>query len=251
MRWNGGQDKVEPDEDEGEDLRRRLLRQASRGIVGGFPPPESPLASWFGDVRVGYAGEEWPASHGWRGARPWIPLCQINLTELPYCPERLSDVALLTVFIEPKGLPAPDRPNGSGWLLRAYPSLEGLTPLPRPDQSRSPWRIKPFPMRWELVPEDFPCWEDIAHLPMSDEREEQYHDLFENQEGTKVGGWPSLIQHGTGWAAWDQRSTEPKYVFQIASEPKAHWNWGDSGVAYFGRGIGAHADQWTMTWQCF
>src|SRR5438093_5446223 len=131
-----------------EDLKRRLVRKASRATLGGFRPPESPLASWFGKVLVAGEGEEWPRSVG----KPMMPLCQLNLTECPFVPEALSDIALIALFIDPDDLPL-DTPNGDGWMLRAYPNLDGLSPVQQPQYD---WQIKPFPIRWELLEEDYP-----------------------------------------------------------------------------------------------
>jgi len=41
--------------------------------------------------------------------------------------------------------------------------------------------------------EDYPCWNDAAPTGLPPEIDESYHDFFDNQGGTKVSGWPSLI----------------------------------------------------------
>lgn len=41
-----------------EELRKQLVRRASRAIVGGFRPPDDPLVSWFGKVNVFLPGED-------------------------------------------------------------------------------------------------------------------------------------------------------------------------------------------------
>ena len=181
------------------DLKNKLVRPTSRAIVGGFRPPADPFASWFGKVCVAAAGEDWPTSAG----RPMMPLCQFNLAETPFCPESLSDIAFLTIFIDQEALPI-SKPNGDGWLLRAYPSTERLISLAPP---ASQGFIKPFPVRWELIEQDFPCWEDAQDAPLPPEVEENYHDFFQNTGGTKVGGWPTLIQAGLGMATTRQALT--------------------------------------------
>lgn len=50
---------------------------------------------------------------------------------------------------------------------------------------------------------------------------------------------------------WNRHPAHPKYVFQIDSEEKAYWAWGEGGIGYFGRGTGEARDQWTMDWQCY
>ena len=168
---------VEPNLD---NLKNALRHRASRAIVGGFRPPADPFTSWFGKVNLALPGEDWPTS----AARPMMPLCQFNLTEVPYRPESLSDVAFLTVFIDQEELPT-DKANGDGWLLRTYSSLEELVPV-EPPADRG--YLKPFPIRWELIEDDFPCREDVSYHSMPPEIDENYYDYFSTQDGTKLGG---------------------------------------------------------------
>lgn len=140
---------------------------------------------------------------------PMHALCQINLTGLPFRPPRLHD--------------------------------SELVPLAHQDTGS---RIKPFPMRSRIIEEDFPCWEDIP-IKLPDDLADNYYDLFENVSGLKLGGWPTLIQSEIYWAPWNEHPAAPEYVFQVDSEPKVHWNWGDRGVGYFGRGTAeGKEDEW-------
>jgi len=225
------------------DLKNKLARPASRAVVGGFRPPSDPFASWIGKVNVALPGEDWPTSAG----RPMMPLCQFNMAEVPFRPENLSDVAFLTVFIDQNELPM-DAPNGEGWLLRAYSSVAGLVPIAPPVNRGS---IKPFPVRWELIEQDYPCWDDVSSMAMRPESHEEYYDHFHTQDGTKLGGWPRLIQSEIFWAPLNQHPANPEYVFQIDCEEKAQWSWGDGGVGHFGRGTGEARDVWTLEWQCY
>lgn len=220
-------------------LKKQLVRRASRAIVGGFRPSADPLASWFGKVNVAASEEDWPTSEG----RPMMPLCQFNLTEVPFVPESLRDV----VFINQNELPI-GTPNGDGWVLRAYPTLDGLVALAPPADKGF---IKPFPVRWELIEEDYPAWDDAASLRLPPEIDDNYHSLFETQQGTKIGGWPFTVQSEIFWAPRNQHPANPEYVFQIDSESKAHWSWGDAGFGYIGRGTGSARDVWTLEWQCY
>lgn len=231
------------DHDALRDLSKQLSRRASRAIVGGFRPSDDPFASWFGKVNLAAAGEDWPTSAG----RPMMPLAQFNMAEVPFRPESVSDIAFLTVFIGQEELPA-GTPNGEGWLLRAYSSVDGLLPIAAPTDRGS---IRAFPIRWELIQADYPCWDDAWQTPMPPRIKENYHDYFETQDGSKVGGWPRLIQSEILWAPWNQHPASPEYVFQIDSEEKAHWAWGDGGVGYFGRGTGETRDVRTLEWQCY
>ncbi|HEX8776147.1 MAG TPA: hypothetical protein VF735_21435, partial [Pyrinomonadaceae bacterium] len=64
-------------------------------------------------------------------------------------------------------------------------------------------------------------------------------------------GWPTLIQSEIYWAPWNKHPANPEYVFQINSEEKANWRWGDAGVGHFGRGTGVAKNQWALSWQCY
>jgi hypothetical protein len=227
-----------------DEIKQKLVRRASRGALGGSRPPDSPTASWFGKVLVALPDELWPV---WDG-RPMIPLCQLNLTEAPYVPENLKEIALLTVFLNNEDLPI-STSNGEGWLLRPYSSLSGLASIAQPELRAE--GIKPFAIRWELVDEDYPCWDDAAEMDLPPEVDEDFSDLFHNIDATKLGGWPTLIQSEIYWAPHNRHPANPEYAFQINTEPKARWQWGDAGVGYFGRGTGEHTDVWTFERQCY
>jgi uncharacterized protein YwqG len=226
------------------EIRERLTRRAIVLDVGGFQASQDPTESWFGHVSVCATGESWPET----GGRPMHALCQINLTGIPFRPKRLEDVEMLAVFIGPDTLPM-DEPNGQNWCIRAYPRIAGLVPLAHRDTGS---KIKSFPMRARVVEHDFPCWEDVP-LELSEEiAADNYFDLFENTSGLKLGGWPTLVQAEIYWAPWNRHPAAPEYVFQIDSENKAHWSWGDGGVGYFGRGTAeGKEDEWTCAWQCY
>lgn len=226
-----------------DDLKTQLARSGVILEIGGFRPPDDPLASWFGRVNVCAPGEAWPETAG----RPMHALCQINVSDLPLRPARLADIALNAVFIGPDTLPV-DTPNGEGWCLRAYERLDGLVPL-APRNTDSP--ISAFPMRPHVFHDDYPRWED-APMDLPADIEARYHDLFRNLDGFKLGGWPTLIQAEIFWAPFKRHPASPEFVFQIDSTDKGHWMWGDGGVGYFGRGTApCKEDEWALAWQCY
>ena len=225
------------------EARRQLARQAVRFEIGGFRPPDRPEASWFGRVNLAAAGQGWPTT----GGAPMHALCQINVLELPFQPPGFEDLALVTVFIGPDELPFDSR-NGDLWCLRTYTNLDVLVPLEQLDTG-SP--IKPFPMRPQVIPEDFPMWEDVT-IDLPTELKDNYYDLFENVSGFKLGGWPTLIQSEIGWAPQNGHTPQPEFAFQIDSSEKGNWAWGDNGVGYFGRGTKpGHEHEWACRWQCY
>ena len=230
-----------------EQLIRSHARPASVAQVGGFRPPDDPLWSWFGHVRVGLPGEKWPVGM----ELPMLPLCQLNLSQAPHRPPALDDVELLAIWLDQQTLPTdfPAR-NGNGWCLRAYADLQALVEIePPPERERF---LKPFPILWQPVDEDFPDWEDLPFDAVGGGDLEEYESLgLGPSGGTKIGGRPSLVQSGLSWAPWDAHPANPEYVLQIDTEPKSGWAWADSGVGYFGRGTGHHRDDWALEWQSY
>lgn len=199
----------------------RLSRPASLAVLGGFRPPENPIASWFGKVTLQHPDESWPV--GQAGRLLW-PLCQFVLAEAPYVPEHIRDLALIQVFVDPEDCVYTDTP---GWQIRTYEDVNSLIPLAIEPPSH---QLKPLPIRWELVECDLP---DRDELPYPDFPTELYNKWLEQVEptvGTKLGGWPAPVQNGVGLHT---RSGDEEYVFQIESESRANWNLVDSGVAYF------------------
>ena len=224
------------------DVTASLRRRAIVLEIGGFRPPTDPLASWFGRVTVRRPGEEWPTA----GGAPMHALCQINLTELPFRPPRLDDIAMIALFIGPRELPI-DSPNGDRWCLRTYRDLTEVNVV-EPLETNS--GIRAFPMRPKVVEDDFPCWEDIP-IELPADVSNRYHDLFQNVPGLKLGGWPTLIQSEIFSSPLDEHPAGPEYVFQVDSSDKAGWSWGHDGVGYFGRGTApGKEDEWTLEWQC-
>ncbi|NTW29523.1 MAG: DUF1963 domain-containing protein [Coriobacteriia bacterium] len=204
--------------------------------------PENADASWFGHVGICAPGEDWPF---WNG-RPMVPLCQLNLKEMPFRPPYLEDIDAIAVFVDEEDLPD-GAANGQGWLVRTYRDLDSLVPLPSPGS----FSVRPFPLFARVVDDDFPCWDDVP-IELPEDIADQYEVLFTNSGGLKLGGWPTLVQSEICWAPFSQHPARPEYVFQIDSTEKANWSWGDQGVAYIGRGtVLGSTDVWTLSWQCY
>ena len=215
------------------------LREVCMLEVGGFRPSDDPKSSWFGNVLVAKEEEVWPE---WKG-KPLAPLVQFNLTEAKFVPERLRQFKLITVFIDEEDLPF-DRPMGEGWLVRGYESFEGLVPLKRPIAE---FEIKPFPIRWEAATKEGPDFSlagkftDLSEFDLFEETEEMYLKRYCSSERSKLGGYPATIQDELDFGM-------ENFVFQISTEEKAHFMWGDAGIGYFGLDKNG---QWLFEWQCF
>ncbi|MFZ6873384.1 DUF1963 domain-containing protein [Undibacterium sp. Di27W] len=204
-------------------LLRQKLRKASIATLGGFRPPADPRVSYFG-AGVALPAEGLPV---WNG-KAMFPLLQIRVAELPFIPEQLQDIALLVLFHNDDEHPF-DQPHGEGWLIREYreADLEHLQPLP-PSHAR--YAPKPFPIAWQLVEDDAPGWEDgwnvldLDAINHDEAATDAFFDDFSRYANTKVGGYPKEIQHGAGIH---------DFVFQVGSEEKSRWMWGDNGIGYF------------------
>ncbi|MCC5850838.1 MAG: DUF1963 domain-containing protein [Verrucomicrobia bacterium] len=201
----------------------KLLRKASIAEIGGFQPPDDPLSSWFGGHAVSLPDEAVPDFAG----KLMFPLLQINCSELPYLPEQLSGTELLVVWLNQDEIPF-DKSNDDGWLIREYKNLEGLRPVP---DLTKPSHVKTLPIRWSLAETEGPGWEeawglvDLNSVNASEKACDEFFAKYSSHPGTKVGGYPTEIQHGI--------SSNAAFVFQIGSEEKPNWMWVDNGIAYF------------------
>lgn len=231
-----------------DDFRRLNTRPASVLTIGGFRPTRNPLATHFGLPPVARPEESWPCV----GERPLFFICQLNMTEAPFVPERLRDIALLTVFMDMQAR-QPGRENGEGWLVRTYTRLDGLQPLAIPAGATVP---RGFEVRFELA-EDHPVYDDPELKAMPSFDHDDIH--LENVHRTKIGGYASNIQSEQWW--WytytpdemlSGHPSQPRYCFQIASEDKVGLYWGDNGILYFARGTAPGCEsQWFLDTQCY
>lgn len=223
------------------EFRRLNTRKASIVHVGGFRPTGDRLASNFGMRPLACEGETWPESDG----KPLVFVCQLNLTTAPIVPSLLRDVALITFFVDAE-MPEMAKENGENWCLRAYPSLDGLSPMAAPGYA--PKLKRGFECRWE---------ERDDH-PNDDDPEKVVPDGFDDSEieieslpHTKIGGYAASIQSEPWWA-YEEHPAAPAYCLQINSEEKVGLAWGDAGTVYLARGTADGCkDRWFLDWQCY
>lgn len=213
----------------------RIARPVSIAQIGGFRPPEDPLTSWF--LRgVRRADEADVLFNG----EPLIPLLQVRVSELTFVPPALEGIALLVVYMNHKVIPY-DRAHGDGWMVREYRSLEGLVPC----NARLPKGPKALPIKWLGSEPEVPTRDhaqaiiDLDALDDSESASERF-DKLPHHEHTKVGGYPSGIQHVV--------ENVDDYVLQIGSERKPPWVWAHDGIATFGRDADG---RWSFACQCY
>jgi hypothetical protein len=226
-----------------------LQRGASVAQVGGFRTPEEPATSWMGTVKLAAAGEDWPSS----GGQPMHGVLQLVTRDLPVRPPALDGIEMLSLFVA-VDLPL-DTPNGVGWCLRTYGTLDGLRLLERPEWPRDPRMPKdfnpalnPFPLEFSEA-ED---WPGLDNVPLElAERWRQHSaddERYQPHMGLKVGGWPFCIQSEVDW--YDDGNVIPDvdFVLQVDSDDKVGFVVADSGTFYIGRQ--RQWRTWHATWQC-
>jgi|GEM_PF-2343512 hypothetical protein len=215
------------------DLRLALERPCAP-LIFAKPANIDPLETMFGAVRLGQRAEAWPAHKG----TPMWPLCQINLTQAPFVPEALRDLAVITVFISPDHMTAPmqicdtRRPDEAAtWALRSYETLENLR-IPRAPAHASP--LVPQRGVWAEVKQDYANHELAGQVIDTDANDVYAYDWCRSVTQTKLGGWPATVQSEPWWDyaptgdTWD-------FVMQIENEPQAGWQGWGNGAAFIAR----------------
>ena len=200
--------------------------------------PNTPAASsWHGRVCLAAPGEDWPRHEG----RPMSPVCQINLTTLPFVPEVVADLALITLFIDPEA-ELYDEPNGRGWCLCAYRSLDGLVPLADPRHEED---FVVGLLAATVIEGDLPHDEDLP-VELPDDMLDRYIDLGETTMLLKLGGWPQWVQ-GSLFVE------EPEPITRaLALEVAAHsdgWYMGDGSAYILRYPAGSEHGEWRLLTQ--
>lgn len=223
-------------------LRDRLMRPALLFQPGAEKKAPREPSSLFGRVTHQAPHESWPEHNG----VALCPLLQLTLTELPFKPENLSEVAFLTLFVHPTRYPDQDE-NETTWCLRTYRTTRNLVPCHPPPLD---WPVADVTLDHPVLVEDYPCFEDLGE-EVEDETWALFSERFPTRDGIKVGGWPRLLKSEIYWAPFNQHPARPEFAFQVDSLPEAGWTWGDAGCAYLGRGTApGFKKTWTLEWQC-
>ncbi len=234
--------------------------------------PSREDGSWFGRVTLAAPGEAWPTYKG----VPLGPRLQIRLDEAPYVPTSLRDLALITFFtlsddsddiaadlhdvMRELGVKSEiELPNGQGWLIRTYQSLDGLVPIATP--SNKTWLSGTSPVRWEFVERDLPESLEFADMPeVSENWPDAADEARTSTDVARLGGWPSVFQRPLPWGPlgkaidwqgkpydWTPPAFEPEFVLELGSVDEVSFYVDDGGTMYLGRGTN-DASQWCLTW---
>jgi uncharacterized protein YwqG len=222
------------------EIKRRLAKPATRFFAGGFRPSNRDDESWIGRVFL-FRPEELIPVDG--AGTPMLPLAQFFLPNIPFCSPQLNDTQILTLFVS-ASLPRPLEEMGKNWLIREYRHNEAIV---RKELFCPNSYLKPFPLRAELVAEDFPLWDgggvpqDIATEVLRMEKEgeiEDYYDIVSHAYEHKFGGYPSFCQSGTDPGGGFE------FVFQVSSDEKVNLNVVHSGSLMFWRN--SRNGEWRM-----
>ena len=166
---------------------------------------------------------------------------QINLDELPFVPQKIKRFKMINIFIDLNHfLDDPELENSC--QIRAYESLDDLELRESPNKSE----LKTFEIKWQLAKDNPSRETSIWEIGGPEEyvrNKEEFNKVDfskKNHELTKVGGWPSIIQHELEMSYED-------FVIQIGSEDKAKLNWVDGGNMY----IGYNGKEWLFECQFY
>ncbi len=219
------------------DIFEKHKRKSNIAQIGGFRPTGEKYRSKMGGSFLMKTDEEWPSYNG----NLLHSILQINIDELPYKPVLFNEIKIITIFIDLEDFPF-DKEHGNGWLIRTYKDLNDLQLRENPIEKT----IKSFEINWHLnelaVPDlDYlNALNDISFLDNADIDISEIEMDYQNCIKTKIGGWPSVIQHLLGM-------DDDSFVIQIGSEEKVHLNWVDSGNVY----IGFEENEWKLECQFF
>ena len=192
-----------------------FARRAVKLIAGGFRPTHTDAESWFGNVFLFREDEGIPTD---ADGGALVPLLQLYLPGVPYVPEALSGIALLTIFIPEDPLSMREA-EGSNWHVREYASLDGLI---RKEVARKS-SIRPFPIRFEPVERD--CPQGLPEEGFDDLDADRYPSVYAH----KLGGWPTFCQEPVDFGEGVD------FVLQIASDGKLGFTVAGSGQLLFAK----------------
>ena len=228
-----------------EEVVAKISKSATQFSTGGFQPKNTIEESWIGKVFAFGKEEGIPADAS--GAM-MVPLAQLYLPNLPYVPQGLEGITLLTVFIS-KDFPDAFEDMGANWLIRTYTNTDEfeIQHIENPDS----W-LNPFPLDAQFIEKDAPVWDggglspEMENVVLDLENDGvigSYYDIAAHTYDHKVGGYPSFCQPGIDFGEGYE------FVFQIASDEKANLEVIDNGSFMFARN--AQTGDWRLYYDFF
>jgi len=212
-------------------IKKEIEKSATLFETGEFRPENKKSASWIGRVFAYGADEGIPEDSS---GIPMLPLVQFYLPILPFVPEQVKGIRLLTVFMAEQ-IPDILAESGDNYVIREYRHKEDII-IKELENPNSP--LKPFPLQAFLAMDDCPLWDGGGLEPRLEEEIfqleksgaiESYYDITVQHYGTKIGGYPSFCQSGINFGEGFE------FIFQVASDPKANLTILDGGSFMFAR----------------
>jgi len=133
-------------------LKEQIKRQCTELEAGGFRPTNEIEESWLGRVSLFLPEEELPID---KNGNQMAPLGQFCHPSMPFVPEALLNIHVLTVFMSPDLEGDSDLMEGF-WEMREYRSADNLV---RKDFEGGNGWLKPFPLKASLIKADYPVWD--------------------------------------------------------------------------------------------
>ena len=179
------------------ELQRKIAREITYFQTGGVRPRGAIDECWIGRVFACAADEEMPTD---QNGAPMLPLAQFYLPALPYVPQVLDGVKLLTVFISQDLIGKFDENMDGLWAIREYSDVSELV-IKELSNPRS--QIRPFLLQPKFAADDVAGWDgggletDVVHEILELKRSVglYYSDVtagLEYHNCTKLGGYPSF-----------------------------------------------------------
>lgn len=196
----------------------KARRNASFAELGGFRPnKDNRHTSWWGGNFLGQQNETVPVCK--ESGRVMHPVLQVRTDELQYCPDQLSNVALLTVWFDLEATGLIEASNGYGFEVRTYRTLTDLVPLGPGYREHDSFPT--FPIKWHGLEGDLPDWETFEGAPemvcrssesdwFYDHPSRDRHAELQQTMPVKIGGYDQ-------WWQSPQYIEDGEYVFFMDS----------------------------------
>ena len=202
-------------------IQERLVSLGREALLADNGSPESTVLSSQGGVPLGLPGETWPALNG----EYLFPILTIATVELPVIPAFLLGNEYWSFFIQRDQYE--QSVNRGSLVVRRYPRLSELVPLPQPIELPS----KRLGLSFSTVT-DYPSGIALTKILGDDDNHENLDEKYPCHAGIKLGGWPLLVQ-GIAFLA----TAEPD--FQIQLDITDLYMYADSGIGFVYGGLDA------------
>ena len=223
-------------------VRKELTKLGRQALVATKARKGAPTLCGQGGSPLGRSEESWPVANG----EPLFPILTIHTPELPHVPEFLAAAAYWSFFIQ-RDLVEQSTDKGT-FVVRSYADKDGLIPLKPPlsrtaprarsarvltrttKPSRRPEPLGRLDFSFRRVT-DYPSSAAIRKIwKVDDDEALDLSKEFPCHSGTKLGGFPHLIQQ----TAFLMTKTPD---FQMQFDITDLYRYADSGIGYVYRGL--------------